>query len=110
MKISSGKQLNLFNQPNPRFQTNEAKMMYWSSSVQKHLYLVTDRDTMPCSISIFENLGSISNDITVNIGFSGKRTGHKNYTLIYDDPYFDLGMLKFNFDDIINQSPTLAIN
>lgn len=110
MKISSASQQNLFNQPNSRYKSNDTKMMYWSSSIQRRLYLVTDRDTMPCCMSVFENLGNISNDITVNIGFSGKKTGHKNYTLVYDDQYFDLGMLKFNFDEIITQSPILAIN
>jgi hypothetical protein len=107
LNISSKKGDNLLSLQNTNYSSNESKIMYWSSGVGKHLLLVTDVDTMPCSAVVYENLGSIKNDISVNIGFSSKLNNHKTYRLVYDDVYFSLGRLNFTFDNIINQVPLI---
>jgi hypothetical protein len=107
LNISSKEGNNLLNKQNANYNNNEAKIMYWSSGIRRHLMLLTDVDTMPCSAVVYENLGSIKNDITVNIGFSSKLNTHKTYRLVYDDVYFDLGRLNFTFDNIINQVPLI---
>jgi len=107
LNIAPQKQENLFAKPNEFFPSNESKMMYWSSGIQRQLTLITDKDTIPCTLVIYENTGNIRNDLSVNIGFSSQKTGHKKFTLVYDDIYFGLGRLNFTFDQIINNIPLI---
>lgn len=113
LRISSSENINLFQEPNIKFQSNDSKMMYWSSLVRNRVRLVTSRDTIPADIVIFENTGSVLKDIVLNVGFSLKskidENAHTEYSVIYDDEYFGLGNIIFNVSKIINETPKLKL-
>lgn len=105
--ISPNNNENLFNKPNLNFTSNDSKMMYWSSGIRRQLKLVTDKDTVPCSIVVYENSGMLSNNIVVNVGFSCNKLNHQKYTVVYEDVYFGMGQLNFTFDQIISNVPRI---
>lgn len=106
MRIQSSENKNIFNSTE-KFDTEDSKMMYWTSNVKKLLKLETDKDTALSDLVIYENTGKLRNDLIVNVGFTGNFKNSKWFRFSYNDEYLGLGIINFDLTETILRAPQL---
>lgn len=88
------------------------RMFYYTSEVQKDIYLVEGSDTLPCSFYHFEQTFNITpvNSMIMEFERKNPQAGYQDITLVYEDRMLNTGMLKFSFKkSFLNNLPQLRI-
>lgn len=85
------------------------RLKYYSFDLEKDIVMVEGGDTIPCAFSHFERTYGIVPYINVGLAFP-KSELQSDKTIIYNDPVFNAGLVKFQIKQKnINNIPDLNI-
>jgi hypothetical protein len=80
------------------------RINYFSFQMQKDIYLVSNKDTIPCSLFHFERAYDVAPYSVFLLGFSKtNKTEKSDMTLVFHDNTFHKGIIKISFiaDDLV---------
>ena len=87
-------------------------IQYCQSMLQTNFYLESDNGKEACALFHIEDDYHITNYNLVSLAFDLKKLDpNKDFAFVFDDPFFNSGVLKFNISrDLINKLPTLKFS
>ncbi len=88
------------------------RMYYYTTDVQKDLYLVEGKDTLPCVFYHFEQTFNITpvNSMIMEFERKDPNAPYKDIYFIYEDRILNAGIIKFQYKkSFLNNLPKLKI-
>jgi hypothetical protein len=85
-------------------------MQYANSEMVRDIYLITDSDTIRCSLLHLEPANSVQPVFRFSLGFTGLKHKIKECTLCINDELFNNGCIKFNYSEsTFNNLPKVKV-
>jgi hypothetical protein len=86
--------------------------MYCQTGLQQAFYIESNGIKIPCVLFHIEDDHNLANYNIISLAFEKDKIGQtQDFTLVFDDPLFKTGLIKFNISkELIQQLPTLKLS